>query len=97
MSRFTNFLSYFRRGINTSSTRRAGSECHPSNGGVIGENLPFDIYNETKFNILMTIYLMTGFGLVPLVVHHQLRKQNRVDDESKDEGKVEDIDDPDGD
>ncbi|RZF35774.1 hypothetical protein LSTR_LSTR014720 [Laodelphax striatellus] len=80
MRRFTTVLKYFRRGINT-SRRVESDECHHRTGGVIGINLPFDIHNETRFTVLTTIFLITGLGLMPFVVHRQLKKQNSVSDD----------------
>ncbi|RZF48883.1 hypothetical protein LSTR_LSTR003263 [Laodelphax striatellus] len=66
-----NRLANISRSFTTSAIRRGHS-----NGGVPGENLPFDTNNTAKFTIVTAIYLSTGMAIPFLIVRHQLLKSN---------------------
>ncbi|XP_075219375.1 cytochrome c oxidase subunit 7C, mitochondrial-like [Lycorma delicatula] len=62
-------LSAFARHFTTSAVRRSHY-----NGGVPGENLPFDTNNLPKFTIFFGLFLASGLSLPFLIVRHQLLK-----------------------
>ncbi|XP_028028851.1 cytochrome c oxidase subunit 7C, mitochondrial-like [Bombyx mandarina] len=47
-----------------------------SNGGIPGENLPFDINNKARLTFHMFWFFGSGFAAPFLVVWHQMRKNS---------------------
>ncbi|XP_028028758.1 cytochrome c oxidase subunit 7C, mitochondrial-like isoform X2 [Bombyx mandarina] len=46
-----------------------------SNGGIPGENLPFDIHNRYKLTLYFILYAGSGLSAPYLITRHQLLKK----------------------
>ncbi|CAG7727430.1 unnamed protein product [Allacma fusca] len=57
------------RSLMTTAVRRSGHE-----GGIPGQNLPFDIRSPRKLALVMGIFLGGGFSLPFFLLRHQLLK-----------------------
>ncbi|KAG7312770.1 hypothetical protein JYU34_001146 [Plutella xylostella] len=49
---------------------------HGSNGGIPGENLPFNIHNKARLTFNLFWYVGTGIAAPFLIVLHQLKKNS---------------------